>query len=202
MIHTNDPHYFYYLEQYKELHKDSKKFPGDSLLLNIKFIVPLIDSTQTKSLLDYGCGKGLQYTLDKLHEKHFNGIMPTLYDPAVSKYSEYPTGVFDGVICTDVLEHIPESSVDFVLADIGSKATKFVHLSISTIDSIAVLPNGQKAHITVKPVSWWIDKILPHTKNNVIWNAVFRGALGDTSQTANVTLNNGSVTHIISGRVN
>ena len=34
-----------------------------------------------------------------------------LYDPGVEEYSIYPKNKHDGVICTDVLEHIPEDDI-------------------------------------------------------------------------------------------
>lgn len=202
MKHIDDPKYCAYLDQYKLLHKHPNIFPGESIDLNLKFISPLIESTQSHSLLDYGCGKGFQYTKRNLHKTHLYGIMPTLYDPAVVEHSTYPEGQFDGVICTDVLEHIPESSVGFVLSSISEKAKKFVFLSISTIPAITKLPNGENAHTTIKPVEWWIDKVLLHSARNVLWNIVFRGHKNAKVGTANVLVCDGHVLNFLDGRLN
>ena len=62
-----------------------------------------------KTLLDYGAGQGWQYTEECYHVLW--NIMPTLYDPAVAAFHVKPSQRFDGVICTDVLEHIPEAEL-------------------------------------------------------------------------------------------
>lgn len=38
----------------------------------------------------------------------------TLYDPGYEPYSTLPVGDFDGVICTDVLEHCPEEDIPWI----------------------------------------------------------------------------------------
>jgi 2-polyprenyl-3-methyl-5-hydroxy-6-metoxy-1,4-benzoquinol methylase len=62
-------------------------------------------------VLDYGCGKGvLADQLNKL--KH---ISCEKYDPAIPDYDVRPKKVFDCLINTDVLEHIPEDELDGTL---------------------------------------------------------------------------------------
>lgn len=153
----------FYINQYKLYHQNPETYHGESVDLDVKFITPLIQHFKAESLLDYGCGKGYQYTKRKIHDKFFSGIMPTLYDPGVPEYSKFPANRFDGVICCDVLEHVPEEFIDETLKQIFSKANKFVYISVSDIPAFAILPNGENAHVTQKPVDWWIDKIKPHT---------------------------------------
>lgn len=145
------------------MHVDESVFPGDSLTQHASSIKQLIDSTGSKTLLDYGCGKGYQYTKLNLHDEYFNGIMPSLYDPG-TKYSDFPEGEFDGVLCTDVLEHIEEKDLDGVLEQIYSKATKFVYLGVCTVPAQAILPDGRNAHVTIKPFAWWLEKVSPFAK--------------------------------------
>ena len=129
---------------------------------NIKY---LIDHTKSKKLLDYGSGKGVGYFKHKLHETW--GIeFPTLYDIAIPKYSMLPEGKFDGVICTDVLEHVPEALLDDVLDDLLNRyPKKFVYLSIATRVALNRLPNGENAHCTVHTPQWWLQKIHGICKN-------------------------------------
>ena len=159
--------YDYYIKQYEEAHLKPHMFPGISIRRYVDRIKNLIDLTETKTMLDYGCGKGLQYTDSKLMAKHGGfpqdkwGILPELYDPAVEKYNVLPEVVYDGVICTDVLEHVPEESTDFVIESALSKATKFAFFSIATYlgrDIKEILPNGEQPHITVKTPEWWTEK--------------------------------------------
>ena len=148
-----------YIAQYKEYHKDNKKYRGDNLAPQIHPILELIQMTQSTTLLDYGCGKGNQWT---------NNILPvthTLYDPAVPEHENKPNGQFDGVISTDVMEHIPEEQISEVFREISQYATRFVFLCIATDPAIAVLPNGENAHCTLKPLEWWVDTWKEHTTN-------------------------------------
>lgn len=130
-------------------------FPGISIRYQVDTITKLIRETESKTLLDYGCGRGLQYSEIKVHAQ-WDSIMPTLFDPGVSIYSKQPTGKFDGVICTDVMEHIPESATMEVLQEIYSYANKFVLLAIALDWSDTLLPNGDSVHINPKPVHWWV----------------------------------------------
>ena len=97
-----------YVDQYKKMREiKSNIFPGFSLTShdNIKKIKTLIDETNSKTILDYGCGGGEQYTELNSH-KEWGIDMPALYDPAEKEYSTLPTNTFDGIISTDVFEHI------------------------------------------------------------------------------------------------
>ena len=46
-----------YIDQYKQMY-----YTGDMLFPNLEYIVKLIELTEAKSLLDFGCGKGKQYS--------------------------------------------------------------------------------------------------------------------------------------------
>ena len=148
----------YYINQYKEYHKNPGVYPGD-MRYDTKFIKAMIEDYNPTTLLDFGCGKGYQYSCEKLHEKYFNGIMPHLYDPGVPEFSKFPEGKFDGVFSCDVMEHVPEDAVPEVLEQIYSKANKFVFIAASNVPAIAVLPNGENAHVTLKPYHWWVEQI-------------------------------------------
>lgn len=141
-----------YLEQYKQLHKLGK-FGGGSLKKHLPNIERLLKDTKSKSVLDYGCGKA------KHHPKGWVG-----YDPAVKDKDILPGGTFDAVICTDVLEHVPEEELNETLNNIFSKAEKLVYLSISTKPAKKNLPNGENCHVTVKDKDWWWEQIGPFIK--------------------------------------
>ena len=86
--------------------------------------------------------------------------MPTLYDIGVPEISRKPEGSFDGVICTDVMEHIEEGDIDEVLHYIINTADKFVFFHIACRPSKRKrLPDGRDVHLTVKPPHWWNMKI-------------------------------------------
>ena len=62
-------------------HNDTTKFPSNSYLSQHHLIAKLVKETDSKTLLDYGCGKARQYTIENMHEEW--GFMPALYDPAI-----------------------------------------------------------------------------------------------------------------------
>ena len=137
---------------------DAGYFQGSSLLKHVKEIAELVSKTGSTTLLDYGCGSGIQYSLHSSH-LYWGGILPTLYDPASREHSSRPSGKFDGVICTDVAEHIPEEEIDDFLDDIFGYADKFIFITICTRPAKKLLPDGRNTHLTVRPEEWWIDKI-------------------------------------------
>jgi len=157
----------HYINLYKEYHSSAEgRYPGNSFGNGYSHISELIEQTSAKRVLDYGCGKGTQYTKLQLHKK-WNIGMPVLYDPGVPAFEKLPTGPFDGIYSTDVMEHIPESVIPSIFSWIFANATKFVFLGICTRPAIAVLPNGENAHCTVKSIDWWKDKIEQHNVNKV-----------------------------------
>lgn len=147
-----------YIQKYKKLHRNPKRFLGYSLKRHIDGVCEMIDLYNPNSLLDYGSGKGYQYLTRRLHER-WGGILPFCYDPGVPALSEKPTGTFDGVICTDVLEHVPHETVFETLEEIFSYANKFVFLAICTRPSAKTFADGENCHITVKSDKWWDKQI-------------------------------------------
>jgi FkbM family methyltransferase len=145
-----------------------KTFPGQSLFAHVERIKRLIDETGARTILDYGAGKGLQYRPQKIL---LNGVHVAdgvaeywdvdevhCYDPGYRPHSALPEGRFDGVICTDVLEHCPEEDVPWILDEIFGYAGRFVYLNVACYPARKTLPNGENAHVTVRPPEWWREK--------------------------------------------
>ncbi len=122
------PRYLRLVELHRQMHIETgerfraippqKVFRGFSLLPHVEAIKRLIDEHGATTLLDYGSGKGRQYTsVVELGSRACTvpeawGVeAPACYDPAYSRHSALPAGRFDGVICTDVLEHCPEEDI-------------------------------------------------------------------------------------------
>lgn len=156
-----------YINLYKEYHSNKNNYQGVSYGKEHQKITELVRETKSQTLLDYGCGKATQYHLQGLHHDFPCG-MPTLYDPAVPEYSTLPDGPFDGIYSTDVMEHIPEEVIPSVFEYIFGNAQKFVYLAICTRLANAILPNGENAHCTVKPMTWWVDMVEKHAPKKVL----------------------------------
>jgi hypothetical protein len=174
------PRYRRLLEQYQLMHTQGdlrhglspeNTFPGQSLPPQAPHIRRLIAETQARTLLDYGCGKGQQYRPFRIADpkvgefpdiKSYWGVSDIhCYDPAYTPFSQLPSGKFDGVICTDVLEHCPEEDVPWILAELFSYATKFVYANVACFSVRKRLSSGGNAHCTIKPPRWWQDLIAP-----------------------------------------
>lgn len=79
--------------------------------------------------------------------------------------------MFDGVICTDVMEHIDRPDIDKTLNDIFSFLNhgKFAFFNICTRSSFKTLPDGRSVHLTVEPAEWWEEKLDRFTRK---WDVV------------------------------
>lgn len=164
---------------YRWMHRKRWVFDGQSLNPHAERIGQLLRETHSTTALDFGCGKGLQYQQHRLHEVHDWRLTPSLYDPGVRAFASLPDGPFDAVICTDVLEHVPEVFVDETLHQIFSRSLRLVYLNISTRLAVKKLPNGENAHCTVKAPDWWMNRIQNHVTGQLM-EASFQGHPGTT----------------------
>jgi hypothetical protein len=147
----------------------AQAFSGGSLKRQMPLIRGLIKATGAGSVLDYGAGKGGAY---KTHDFKLKGETVSsvqdywgverivCYDPGYGPYSSLPEGQFDGVICVDVLEHLPEQDLPWVLEEQFRYSQKFVFGNIASYPAEKTLPNGENAHCTIQPLEWWRDTIV------------------------------------------
>jgi len=160
-------------EQYKQLHEEGEKslnlkpeetFQGISLAPQLAKIKKGIALTGSQTLLDYGCGKALAWQpgnfLDingsKITTQEFLNVNEVyLYDPGYQPYATEPANKYDAVICTDVLEHIPEADIRWFVNELFAYANKYVFANIAIYPANKILPNGENAHCTIKPIDWW-----------------------------------------------
>jgi hypothetical protein len=162
---------------YRQVHETGLKegadaaqvFAGGSLREHIEIVRQLAQRTGAKTILDYGCGKGQLYRERDLRlpggltvasvKEHWGAEHIHLYDPGVEEYAKRPEGQFDGLVSTDVLEHIPEEDIGWVLGECFAFARKFVYMNIASYPAKKILPNGWNAHVTVQPPEWWRERI-------------------------------------------
>jgi hypothetical protein len=145
-------------KQYQQMHANPKRFHGHSIKRHLTEIAELVRVTEAETLLDYGCGRGHQYLVRRYHML-WGGILPHCYDPGVMGMSTLPDGPFDGVICNDVMEHVPEEEVAATLDAVFSLATRFVFLGVSTSPSHKTLPDGRDCHVTIRERAWWQQRV-------------------------------------------
>jgi hypothetical protein len=140
-------------------------FNGRSLHSQIGRIKHLIRKTGAETVLDYGSGKGQQYDPRRIAiegEGEWDGVVDywgvdevVCFDPAYPPYSTPPSGQFDGVISTDVLEHCPEDDIPWIVDEMFSFARRFVFATVACYPASKRLPSGENAHVTLKDSEWW-----------------------------------------------
>jgi hypothetical protein len=178
------PRYRELLEQYRYLHDNGeaqlglppeRTFSGKSMLPHAGRIKELIVRTGARTILDYGSGKGQQYMLQieapggqtyRDVGAYWNIASAMCYDPCYAPYSRLPTQRFDGVICTDVLEHCPELDMEWILEELFGYADRFVYANVACYPANKHLPNGENAHCTVRPVGWWAELLAKVSARN------------------------------------
>ena len=168
--------------EYKNLHENgNKNIPAYKMFngISLSFYIPdlmevVLEKEKAKSILDYGCGKGLLYSptafnkikLDKKGRK-LRDSLPNLwqldyydlYDPGYKEYNKLPKGKYDGVICTDVIEHIDENDCDWILDEIFSYGRKFIYLTIACYKALKTFDNGKNVHVNVQTPKYWKEKL-------------------------------------------
>ena len=165
--------YLELLEIYKNVHAvgfidqdiaPGEAFSGGSLAPHLIQIRHLLKETGSRSVLDYGSGKASKYSARDIKidgqtfpslQAYWDAESIVCYDPAYEPFSRLPEGVFDSVVCTDVLEHIPESDVSWILEEQFRYAARVVFGNIACYAAAKRLPNGENAHCTIKPSDWW-----------------------------------------------
>jgi hypothetical protein len=186
---------------YAEMHRDGDErngipaadmFSGISLLPVAPKIKRLVEATGARGVLDYGCGKASQYAAPYVDPNQLTypsivaywGVdQVACYDPAYGPFSALPMGKFDGVICTDVLEHCPEEDMPWIVDELFAYANMFVFANVACYPAHKLLPNGENAHCTIRPPEWW-EQLFNETAarhHGVDWEVWVANLLNDGS---------------------
>ena len=139
-----------------------------------QILKPVLQQFEISTLLDYGCG-GSDWSAPGFDEsgqsaKDYFGLSTVwTYEP--SRNIDQRT-ISDCVICFDVLEHVHILDVRNVLIDIFRNAAKLVIMNAACYPAVALLPNGENAHITVRQPLWWkglVDSVSVEFPNIAVW---------------------------------
>ena len=161
------PDYFEKIEQNRLLHQTGKAHPGRTRRYHY-LLKQIVDAVPSKTILDWGCGKGnqwkhpLTFILGQPMLKDYLGLETiTCYDPAVEEYNQLPNEEkHDLVICTDVLSLIPEQDLAWVFQQLRLRCSKALFLVVQSDHELSDkrYPDGSQKQVTVKPRNWWIEK--------------------------------------------
>jgi len=117
-----------------------------------------ISSENIKTILDYGGGgsnweePNFDPLTGKSAKKFFNVQEVTTYEPARNLSEKKKS---DCVVCIDVLEHIFIADIPNVIDELFSLTNNLLVINVACYKAAAILPNGENAHITIRPPSWW-----------------------------------------------
>lgn len=156
--------YYAALKATRELHATTKKFNGRFLFRYIPDLEPLLRDRDCATVLDYGCGKAIQWerfipgTTTFLAD--YLGVRVTKYDPGTVRFAAEPEGQFDAVICTQVLGSVPISDLPWVIDRMYGFATKLVFIG----ERIKPVRKQVHAHMAdkmphEKPHEWWLEQL-------------------------------------------
>jgi hypothetical protein len=119
-------------------------------------IKKVLSQYQVATLLDYGCG-GSDYEAGgfdgALSAREYFGLSQVYrYEPA-RKIDQRQR--VDAVVCFDVLEHVFIADLPNTVRELYSLADRLLVVNVACYSARALLPNGEKAHVTVRPPHWW-----------------------------------------------
>lgn len=148
------------LPLYREMAAGGGNFHGLSVMQHSKQIAKIVKDHKIRSVLDYGSGRG-----DAYHSPHkiyrawgLKRQDIRLYDPSFPQHDKKPGRQFDLVLCSDVLEHIPEEDTFAFVHDLFDHAKVHVWASVCCRPAKKTFPTtGENLHVTVKPFQWWHD---------------------------------------------
>lgn len=142
------PYYLESVEAGRQFQQQNKSWAGYDVVKYQKLIKDLVDHYGARTILDYGCGKGQQYQErlpygmlpgESMPEDQWQtfdqylGVTVYCYDPCVQGFETPPPvdARFDGVICTQVLNSIPDDDMTWVRETLEQHATKFCFIGLN-----------------------------------------------------------------------
>ncbi len=149
-------------------HTKQKGFNGRFLLRYLDDVMTLIARERADSMLDYGCGRGEQYTTKLGDGKTLEEALAlkrlSKFDPGYPPFAAPPVGKFDLVICTQVLGSIPITDLPWVLDKLAFHSNGPVYIA----EVLCEAPRKQlHAHLRGK---------MPHGWKLTQWQDVVRAA--------------------------
>lgn len=149
-------------------HASSKTYSGKFLRPHKPFLLEMVKRLGIQSALDYGCGKGSQYTwideADGLTFEQAFGFEVTKYDPAWPPYAAEPRDPSDLVMCTHVLGSIPTADQQWLFSRLFGFATKAVFIA----EKVGPIKKQVFSDPSAMPHDWsaqdWLDFAKPYAK--------------------------------------
>lgn len=147
----------------------------------------LMDKYDAKTVLDYGCGKGQQYTElleygisetetsePMTFKERINAQSVYLYDPCVEGLDILPEYniKFDAVICTQVLGSVPDEDIKWVKESLMRSTGKFCFIGL--MDPSIHVKTKKRLYDTNyvsldRTIEWYKEQFADWTGSNLYW---------------------------------
>lgn len=155
----------------KEFQNSNKTWNGYATLDYAKEIKKYIVKYDSKSLLDYGCGKGLHYIVNREYENQettfdkYIGVSEIFkYDPCIDLFSKLPAPdqKFDATISIQALGYIPDEDIPWVVKLLMNHTKQFCFIGM--VDPLKPIKQ-KKANIldpdafkVTRSVDWYLEQ--------------------------------------------
>ena len=151
------------VDLYRQMHEAPETFKGYRLEKHLKTVAETIAKTGARAVLDYGSGKATHYERipgdaedsPRRRVPNWPGVEVCSYDPGHAPFTTLPDQSFDGVISTDVVEHLAPYDVPWAIDEMFARARKFVFVVAACYPAEKTLPDGRNARTTLQPPHWW-----------------------------------------------
>ena len=170
------PRYQQLIGFYRQMHEHGdpaqgipadKMFDGQSLIAHVVFLRQLLQNVGARTVLDYGSGKAGAYDSMPFRlpgggsavglKKYWDVDRIHLYDPGYGPHSALPDEQFHAVIATDVMEHVPQEDITWVIDELYGYAERLLYACIATYPAKKFFPDGSNVHVTLHEPDWWIQ---------------------------------------------
>lgn len=154
------------LWKYDYIYSHPKEFKHYGARMHGKEALPIILDLAPKSLIDIGCGRNnllplLKQSLPNLIALGVDPCAPEADLKASALALPLPDKSYELVTAFDVLEHLQEPSIENCLSELKRVSHTFLFSIAFKPSKTTVL--GQQLHATVKPATWWKEKLSPLT---------------------------------------
>lgn len=151
----------------KEDERYSHLYSNNYPIGNPMGIVTRYKLQKNQKCLDLGCGRATlsnyftDYTgvdvssyIIEQNKKTKKGIF---YNCSLDDISMLKNNQYEVIICSDVMEHIPENKLDGVLYSISKMSTKMFYFDISLRKSVFLDSQGNNLHLSVLSKDTWLN---------------------------------------------
>lgn len=176
-------YYWHSVEKGQQYQTLKKGWAGNDVKKYKHYIIDLVQKYQANTMLDYGSGRGEQYSIPVPYPTDVAGVYTEpmtfdqyigvksvrQYDPCVSGIDVLPESSekFDCVICTQVLGSIPDADMPAVIKLLAAYSAKFCFVSL--IDPTYDPAKSNKTEIydpeyftPNRSQSWYFDMFKQH----------------------------------------